>query len=336
MQCGSVIALDKSHSGSGNPYWETSRLRPDLVLMDLVKLVHPDVAIDHETTFMRILPPPANSSGVPACPRALLPVVPDEDTVHVTSRYLVSIDESSAASDAIGAPHFAVLNRFYPFANGKIAEALGIDKMDLKLAMANEMQEGSSEFDIAVTVRVRNCEAHSCAVEVGQKLDAIGSAEIERSLDLSGVSVERDPSKPTLVRDREGDVIPLADLVVADEDAGDTSAVAKPEVSAPDSVPTAEDPISSADDAAVDEDKESDSEPKSPPSVAANNEGEGVGNATAGGLGSGAIAGIIVAAIAAMAGIFAAYKAGFAEGAKATQLAHDQKGFSQAGPDSVA
>lgn len=41
MRCGSVIALDKSHSGSGNPYWETSRLRPDIVLMDLVTLMHP-------------------------------------------------------------------------------------------------------------------------------------------------------------------------------------------------------------------------------------------------------------------------------------------------------
>lgn len=41
--------------GGGNDYWETGVTRPDLVLADLVKVLHPDVQLDHQLVFYRQL-----------------------------------------------------------------------------------------------------------------------------------------------------------------------------------------------------------------------------------------------------------------------------------------
>ena len=40
----------------GNDYWETGSLRPDLILADLIEILHPDL-IDHQLVFHRQLPP---------------------------------------------------------------------------------------------------------------------------------------------------------------------------------------------------------------------------------------------------------------------------------------
>lgn len=39
----------------GNDYWETGSLRPDLVLADLIKILHPDLLPEHELVFRRRL-----------------------------------------------------------------------------------------------------------------------------------------------------------------------------------------------------------------------------------------------------------------------------------------
>ena len=40
----------------GNDYWETGSLRPDLILADLIEILHPEL-IEHELVFHRKLPP---------------------------------------------------------------------------------------------------------------------------------------------------------------------------------------------------------------------------------------------------------------------------------------
>ncbi len=44
------------NAAGGNDYWETGSLRPDLVLADLIEILHPGL-IDHELVFHRQLPP---------------------------------------------------------------------------------------------------------------------------------------------------------------------------------------------------------------------------------------------------------------------------------------
>lgn len=70
-----------------------------------------------------------------------------------------------------------------------------------------------SGFEVVATVCVSKYTTHSCAVTVGQKLDSIGRSEIEKALDLPGISVRSDLSKPIHVLDHKGDIIPLVDLV---------------------------------------------------------------------------------------------------------------------------
>ena len=43
--------------GGGNDYWETGSLRPDVILADLVAILHPDALPDHELVFHRRLAP---------------------------------------------------------------------------------------------------------------------------------------------------------------------------------------------------------------------------------------------------------------------------------------
>ena len=228
MQCGSVIALDKAHGGSGNTYWELGRVRPDLILMDLVTLMHPDLELDQETTtFFRMLPPPTNLTQVPDCPRTWLPEQPGPDTVHVTAGFATQIvvENLPTSEELIGAPHFAVLERFYPTVHTALAKALAVNVQDLEIAMSNEIlpppqerraaQDGDdSSFGISVTVRVPSCQEHSCGVEVGEKLNTLGPDTMEQALDLPWIKVERDLSRSVLVLDGEGDTIPLEDLVV--------------------------------------------------------------------------------------------------------------------------
>uniref|UniRef100_A0A7S4AX69 Uncharacterized protein n=1 Tax=Pseudo-nitzschia australis TaxID=44445 RepID=A0A7S4AX69_9STRA len=213
MQCGSVIGLDKSQNGSGNKYWELGRLRPDLVLMDLVTLMHPDLEVQEETTFFRMLPPLSNSTGMSPCLRATLPMKPEKETVHVVSIFTIDMADPPSTSNIIGPSHFAILERFYPSVNIEVAKALNVDVLDLEMGMSNNGMQvaDNSSFQIAVTVRVPNCQDHSCAVEVGVKLAALGK-EIEKALDLPWIFVQRDTSKSTVVLDHESDIIPLLDL----------------------------------------------------------------------------------------------------------------------------
>lgn len=46
----------RTTTSGGNDFWETGIVRPDLVLMDLVKIFHPTLLPDYETTFYQPVP----------------------------------------------------------------------------------------------------------------------------------------------------------------------------------------------------------------------------------------------------------------------------------------
>ena len=210
MQCGGVIALDKSHEATtgANSYWQMGRIRPDLIFRDLVVLMHPDVAMEGEdTTFFRLLPPLTNATGVPACPRpSSLPAVPETGTVHVSAAYGLELPDF--VFDVIGASHLAVLDKLYPDIHGLLATELGVEDEDLEIDMAN-----TKEGALVVTVRVSPCdgEGHACAVDVGEKMRDLGPA-LQEAIGLSGVTVKEDLVGSLHVVDAEGDIIPLFDL----------------------------------------------------------------------------------------------------------------------------
>lgn len=54
---GAVYHYDRRrHADGANDFWERGVLRPDLVLADVVAILHPDAITDHEFTFYRRLP----------------------------------------------------------------------------------------------------------------------------------------------------------------------------------------------------------------------------------------------------------------------------------------
>ena len=209
MRCGSVLALDKAHGPNGNPYWDIGRLRPDLILEDLVSLMHPDVEMTGETTFFRMLPPPTNLTGLEACPRTLLPPTPESGTVHITGSFVL---EASPPSDTefMGSPKFIIFDKLYSSVNTAVAKELNVDPEDMEISMLNDVDQGF--FPFAVTVRVSNCKNNKCGLEIGKQMNAIVSV-IHEALDTAWVSdVKQIPSHPIVVLDNSEEKIPLIDL----------------------------------------------------------------------------------------------------------------------------
>jgi iron complex transport system substrate-binding protein len=57
FQAGSVFNNDRRlNERGGNDYWESGSLRPDIVLADLIKILHPQLLPNHELVFYRRLP----------------------------------------------------------------------------------------------------------------------------------------------------------------------------------------------------------------------------------------------------------------------------------------
>ena len=228
LRCGSVLALDQAHGVQGNTYWDLGRIRPDLILEDLVQLMHPDVSIegDDTTTFFRLLPPATNLTGVPACPRTVLPNPPSAGTVHITAHYLLEANPPSSAEtppDFIGAPEFVVLDKLYTAVQPAVAEELGVEAQHVQLRMLNHQQQDADNegvVPLAVTVRVTNCPNHQCAVPVGEKLTSLGSV-MAQALNLAWVPETQPDAASIVVLDRQADRIPLADLLSSDPDQGD-------------------------------------------------------------------------------------------------------------------
>ena len=220
MRCGSVLALDKAHGPNGNPYWDVGRVRPDLILEDLVSLMHPDVDVVSETTFFRMLPPPTDLTGVEACPRTLLPSKPEDGTVYVTGSFVL---EANPPSDTVfmGSPEFLVFDKLYSKVNTAIAQDLEIDMEDMEIRMLNSKDLGF--FPFVVTVRLSNCNNHKCGVSIGQQMTTLDTV-ILHALDIDWVSgVQQVSSYPVVVLDEEGARVPLVDLL--------------PEETNPDSIP---------------------------------------------------------------------------------------------------
>ena len=57
FKAGRVFNNDRRlNEHGGNDYWESGSLRPDIVLADLIKILHPQLLPDHELVFYRRLP----------------------------------------------------------------------------------------------------------------------------------------------------------------------------------------------------------------------------------------------------------------------------------------
>ena len=126
------------------------------------------------------------------------------------------MSSSNPPSSLLGAPHFAVLDQFYPEANGKIANALQVDVTDMEISMVDKMKY-SPNFLFSLTVRVSGCQTHSCGVSVGEKMNTM-VLEIEKALGLNWITVSRSTTTDVHIVDHAGDTIPLQVLLQKKKD----------------------------------------------------------------------------------------------------------------------
>lgn len=88
------------------------------------------------------------------------------------------MDISNPPSSLLGAPHFVVLDQFYPAANVKIATAICVDVADMEIVIVEKMK-----YSPYLTVRIPGCQKHTCGVSGGQKLNEASVAlEIQKAL----------------------------------------------------------------------------------------------------------------------------------------------------------
>jgi hypothetical protein len=90
VRCGEVYANDNLVGTRGNPFFELGVLRPDLILDDLVTILHSDQSSGRPLTFYQKVSPPASSLGIPPCPRTYFPNTPAVGQVYVFSKMRVS------------------------------------------------------------------------------------------------------------------------------------------------------------------------------------------------------------------------------------------------------
>ena len=55
VDTGNVYNCDKRISGSGNDFWESGQVRPDLVLEDLIRIFHPEILEGRDLCYYRKL-----------------------------------------------------------------------------------------------------------------------------------------------------------------------------------------------------------------------------------------------------------------------------------------
>eukprot|EP00727_Mastigamoeba_balamuthi_P010391 m51a1_g5975 hypothetical protein (629) ;mRNA; f:239565-241737 len=94
VRCGSVIATNKLAAGPpyfGNPIFSEGPATPDIMLKDLVKILHPEVTIPHEPVYLRVLDR-ENAPWPDDCPMqsSTTPAAPPSGKVRVNAVILVS------------------------------------------------------------------------------------------------------------------------------------------------------------------------------------------------------------------------------------------------------
>ena len=58
FEMGNVFnANARLNAHGGNDYWETGLIEPDVVLADMIKILYPDLLLDHQLKYYRKLDP---------------------------------------------------------------------------------------------------------------------------------------------------------------------------------------------------------------------------------------------------------------------------------------
>ena len=183
-QCDNLYANDARVVSTGNAFYEEGVVRPDLILWDLVQILHPASFSNPDLYFYRRLEDTQNStilSRLPKCPLAKLPYLPLGDKSYVSRTFTVSGAHPALYHDAIPS-----------LIKPKIAELTGASVDNLAVFLLNSDRPNNVTFDVQVMINAEPDRVSSFASSL-EKTDDIAN------ILSSSLSIYLDQKKSSLV-----------------------------------------------------------------------------------------------------------------------------------------
>jgi len=157
FKCGNVFSNGNAvqRGMPGNPYWEEGVLRPDLILMDMVQLFHPDVTMfEHEAEFhfYHKLAPLPNNENMGECGLTTLSARPEKNGMYLFAHF--SMHDVS---------QYDFLDNLVEKVQPAIANFLELDMEKVEAFVSNDPAPSADAFTIQVIADVGEC--GSCGLE---------------------------------------------------------------------------------------------------------------------------------------------------------------------------
>lgn len=202
VRCREVYAEDNMVTSQGNPFFELGVIRPDLILDDLVNILHPDVSDGAPLNFYQRVAAPTDGSDIEACPRTYFARRPATGRVFVESTFNLT---GISSHDFLRQVHAGLKER--------IASYLSVAPSDLELVVAAFPLPTLDMFTVSVRALHPECAqvSRDCGIiPLGRRLQAI-NATLEAALrDLAGSqNVNAVQASKVVVRDSSDNVVPL-------------------------------------------------------------------------------------------------------------------------------
>jgi iron complex transport system substrate-binding protein len=209
FQCDNVFGNDGQLTpiSVGNPFFEEGVVRPDLILKDLVQIMHPDLDFEHTRYFYRQMSNLTDRTGVPECPFVDFPSIP-QGGVYVTRLYRVSGLTGSALLDAV-----------HPTLKPLVSTRLGVPASMFEIYLtAQQPRNDSVQFAINWLVPCPQPRPE-CGIDAARKLETITEQIVLGWIGaLAPTPVSVSSVQSTRVRSPDGLDVALAELDKQDED----------------------------------------------------------------------------------------------------------------------
>lgn len=177
FKCGNVYSNGHAVAPGmpGNPYFEEGVLRPDLILMDLVQLFHPDVEMfqhERDPHFYHRLAPLPVGENIGSCDLTTLAARPDKNSMYLYAHFSLT-----------GVSQFDFLDNLVEKIQPALENSLGLAAGKVEAFVSNDPPPSDHKFTIKVVVDAEKC--GSCGLEGPESMQS-GCLELAGHLSDAG------------------------------------------------------------------------------------------------------------------------------------------------------
>jgi hypothetical protein len=141
VQCNQFYSNDAQHSFDGNALYETGVMRPDLVLWDLVQLLHKESFPIPSLHFYQNADDEQKHPNAKNCPIAKIPALPENDNVFIERRFSIS------------GVYPALYSNIIPLiVKPRLEELTGAKGEDLSVVIMNSNDFSEYKFDVRIRI----------------------------------------------------------------------------------------------------------------------------------------------------------------------------------------